>query len=82
MQVFVEKTSELIRKMTVSVPEAVVQEKMAERLKSLARSVKIDGFRPGKVPQHVVKKMYGDRVRGEIATDLIKETYFDALQNF
>ena len=81
MQVSVEKTSELIRKMTVSVPEAVVQEKMAERLKSLARSVKIDGFRPGKVPQHVVKKMFGDRVRGEIATDLIKETYFDALQN-
>jgi trigger factor len=47
MQVSVEKTSELSRKMTVSVPEAVVQEKMAERLKSLARSVKIDGFRPG-----------------------------------
>ena len=81
MQVSVEKTSELIRKMTVSVPEAVVQEKMAERLKSLARSVKIDGFRPGKVPQHVVKKMFGDRVRDEIATDLIKETYSDALQN-
>ena len=80
MQVSVEKTSELIRKMTVSVPEAVVQEKMAERLKSLARSVKIDGFRPGKVPQQVVKKMYGDRVRDEIATDLIKETYYDALQ--
>ncbi|MDD1635737.1 MAG: trigger factor [Methylococcaceae bacterium] len=71
----------LSRKMTVSVPEAVVQEKMAERLKSLARSVKIDGFRPGKVPQHVVKKMYGDRIRGEIASELIKATYYDALQD-
>jgi trigger factor len=81
MQVSVEKTSELSRKMTVSVPEAVVQEKMAERLKSLARSVKIDGFRPGKVPQHVVKKMYGDRIRGEIASELIKATYYDALQD-
>ena len=81
MQVSVEKTSELSRKMTVSVPEAVVQEKMAERLKSLAREVKIDGFRPGKVPQHVVKKMFGDRVRGEIASDLIKATYYDALQD-
>jgi len=80
MQVSVEKTSELSRKMTVSVPEAVVQEKIAERLKSLARSVKIDGFRPGKVPQHVVKKMYGDRIRGEIASELIKATYYDALQ--
>jgi trigger factor len=80
MQVSVEKTSELSRKMTVSVPEAVVQEKMAARLKSLAREVKIDGFRPGKVPQQVVKKMFGDRVRGEIASDLIKETYYDALE--
>lgn len=81
MQVSVEKTSELSRKMTVSVPEAVVQEKMAERLKSLTRSVKIDGFRPGKVPQHVVKKMFGDRIRGEIASELIKATYYDALQD-
>ncbi|NTW07686.1 MAG: trigger factor, partial [Syntrophaceae bacterium] len=81
MQVSVEKTSELSRKMTVSVPEEVVQEKMAARLKSLAREVKIDGFRPGKAPQHVVKKMYGDRVRGEIASDLIQSTYFKALED-
>ncbi len=80
MQVSVEKTSELSRKMTVSVPEEVVQEKMAARLKSLAHSVKIDGFRPGKVPQHVVVKMYGDRVRGEITGDLIQSTYYEALQ--
>jgi len=80
MQVSVEKTSELSRKMTVSVPEEVVQEKMAARLKSLAHSVKIDGFRPGKVPQHVVVKMYGERVRGEIAGDLIQSTYYEALQ--
>ena len=81
MQVSVEKTSELSRKMTVSVPEEVVQEKMAARLKSLAREVKIDGFRPGKVPQHVVNKMYGDKVRGEITGDLIQSTYYEALQN-
>lgn len=81
MQVSVEKTSELSRKMTVSVPEAVVQEKMAARLKSLAREVKVDGFRPGKVPQHVVKKMFGERIRNEIAGDLIQTTYYEALQN-
>ena len=80
MQVSVEKTSELTRKMTVTVPEEVVQEKIAARLKSLAREVKIDGFRPGKVPQHVINKMYGDRVRAEIADDLIKATYYEALQ--
>jgi trigger factor len=81
MQVSVEKTSELSRKMTVSVPETAVQEKMAERLKTLAREVKIDGFRPGKVPQHVVTKMYGGKVRDEITGDLIQSTYFEALQS-
>ncbi|NOS89904.1 MAG: trigger factor [Methylococcaceae bacterium] len=80
MQVSVEKTSELSRKMTVIVPEAVVQEKMAARLKSLARNAKVDGFRPGKVPAHVVKKLFGERVRGEIAGDLIKDTYYSALK--
>jgi trigger factor len=81
MQVSVEKTSELSRKMTVSVPESVVQEKIAERLKTLAKQVKIDGFRPGKVPQNVVNKMYGERIRGEVAGDLIQSTYYDALRD-
>ncbi len=80
MQVSVEKTSELSRKMTVSLPEEMIQEKMEARFKSLAREVKIDGFRPGKVPVRVVKKMYSDRVRGEITGDLIQSTYFEALQ--
>jgi trigger factor len=66
MQVSVEKTSELSRKMIVTVPEDIVQGKVNERLKSLAREVKIDGFRPGKVPQKVVQKMYGARVKEEI----------------
>ncbi|MGZ5051146.1 MAG: trigger factor [Methylobacter sp.] len=80
MQVSVEKTSELSRKMTVSVPEEIVQEKIEARLKSLARNVKVDGFRPGKVPQHVIKKMYGDRVRGEVVGDLVQDTYFEAIK--
>ena len=79
MQVSVEKTSELSRKMIVSVPENVVQEKMAARLKSLAKQVKIDGFRPGKAPQQVVNKLYGERVRDEVTGDLIQSTYFEAL---
>ena len=80
MQVSVEKTSELSRKMTITVPEDIVQDKVDERLKSVAREVKIDGFRPGKVPQKVVKKMYGARVREEITGDLIQTHYVNALQ--
>ncbi len=80
MQVSVEKTSELSRKMTVSIPDAVLQEKMETRFKKLAREVKIDGFRPGKVPVSIVKKQFGERVKGEVAGDLIQSTYFEALQ--
>jgi trigger factor len=80
MQVSVEKTSELSIKMTVSVPEAVVQQKTADRIKSLAGKVKLDGFRPGKVPQQVVKKMYGEKVRAEVCEELLKTSYSDALK--
>lgn len=81
MEVSVEKTSELSRKMIVSIAEDVVQNKVNERLKSLAREVKIDGFRPGKVPQKVVQKMYGARVKEEITGDLIQTNYVQALQD-
>ncbi len=80
MQVSVEKTSELSRKMTVSIPDAMLQEKMETRFKKLAREVKVDGFRPGKVPVSMVKKLYGERVKGEVAGDLIQSTYFEALE--
>jgi trigger factor len=80
MQVSVEKTSELSRKMTVSIPESVVQEKMDAQFKKLAREVKVDGFRPGKVPVSMVKKLYGDRVKSDVTGDLIQSTYFEALQ--
>jgi trigger factor len=46
----------------------------------LARQAKVDGFRPGKVPLGVIKKMYADRVRAEVSSDLIQSTYVDALQ--
>ncbi len=80
MQVSVEKTSELSRKMTVSLSEEMLKEKMDARYKSLAREVKIDGFRPGKVPVAVVKKMYEDRVKGEVTGDLVQSSYYEALQ--
>ena len=81
MQVSVEKTSELSRKMTVSIPEEVIAEKMDARIKSLAHEVKLDGFRPGKVPQHVIKKRFGARLRGEISGDLIQSSYFEAIED-
>ena len=81
MQVSVEKTSELSRKMTVTLPEEMVQEKISQRLNSMAKHAKVDGFRPGKVPHHVIKKMFGASVRQDVAGDLIESTYPEALQS-
>ena len=81
MQVSVEKTSELSRKMTVCLPNEAIQNKINAQLKSLTKSVKIDGFRPGKVPLQVIKKRYGEQVKSEVYGDLIQEYYPLALQD-
>ena len=81
MQVSVETTSGLSRKITVSVPEEKIMQKVASRLQSLSSKVKVDGFRPGKVPQAVMRKRYGQQVREEILTDLIQSSFSDALRD-
>ncbi len=80
MQISVEQTSELGRKMTVTLPESAVQAQMAPRLKKAASEARVDGFRRGKVPQSVVIKMYGLQIRDEIKSDLIQSSYADALK--
>lgn len=80
MQVSVKEVSELGRKITVSFSEQAVQEKVEERLKSLARKVKINGFRPGKVPLNTVKKMYAQQAQQEVTGDLIESTLFEVLK--
>ncbi|MDD5754506.1 MAG: trigger factor family protein, partial [Methylococcales bacterium] len=76
MQVSVEQTSELGRKMTVTLPESLVQAQMTPRLQKIAKEARIDGFRRGKVPLTVVTKMYSAQVRDEIVSDLIQSSYF------
>jgi trigger factor len=81
MQVSVETTSELSRKITVSVPEEKIRQQVESRLQSLSGNVKIDGFRPGKVPQTIVRKRYGQQVREEVLTDLIRSSFAEAVQD-
>lgn len=81
MQVSVEKTSELSRKLTISVPENIIQEKVDARIKSLGQSLKIHGFRPGKVPLHVVKKMYNSQVQDEVINEFINRSYQETIKN-
>lgn len=80
MQVSVETTTGLERRMTVQLPADQIDQQVASKLKQLARSVRLAGFRPGKVPLNVVEKRYGARVRQEAANELIASSYPEALQ--
>jgi len=66
--------------MTVQIPAEQIDQQVESKLQQLARSVRLDGFRPGKVPLSVVKKRYEGKVRQETAGELIASSYEQALQ--
>ena len=80
MQVSVEQTSNLGRKLTITVPNALVEDAFDTRLNELAKTAKIDGFRPGKVPTRVLKMRYGVSLREEVITEVVKNSFRDALE--
>lgn len=79
MQVSVEATGGLERRMTVQVPEERVEKEVEGRLQRLARTAKLKGFRPGKVPMNVVKSHYGAQVRQEVVGDVIQSSFYEAV---
>ena len=79
MEVSVEQSGELERKMTVAVAEDVILGKVQDRLQELRKTVRIDGFRPGKVPPNVVKRRFGARVREEVLGELLRSSIVDAI---
>lgn len=81
MQVSVETTSGLSRKMTVQVPEEVIQEKVGQKLQSYGKNVRVDGFRPGKVPARVIKSKFGADARNEVISELLQSSFYEALTN-
>lgn len=80
MQVSVETTNGLERRMVVQVPASRLDGEVDNRLRNLARTVRMDGFRPGKVPLKVVEKRYGADVRQEVINEVLQQTYGEALQ--
>ncbi|WP_420553804.1 trigger factor [Neptuniibacter marinus] len=80
MQVSVETTSGLERLMTISVPAERIDQDVTKRIQQTARTVKIDGFRPGKVPVKVVKQRYGKGIREEVLGQVVQESFYQALQ--
>ena len=78
MAVAVETLDKLERKMTLSLPVGTIQSEVTARLKKLARTVKMDGFRPGKVPMNVVAQRYGYSVQYEVMNDKVGEAFYTA----
>lgn len=80
MQVSLETTSGLERRLTVGVPAAQIENEVENRLKQAARSVSIKGFRKGKVPLSVVKQRFGAGIRQEVVGDVISRSFYAAVQ--
>ena len=79
MQVSIETTGGLERRMTVGVPKEGIEPKVKKRLQSLAHQTKINGFRPGKVPMKVVEQRYGQKVRQEILGEILQSSFSEAI---
>ena len=79
MQVSVETTGGLERRITVQVPADRIDQEVGSRLESMSRTVRLDGFRPGKVPVRVIEQKYGTQVRQEIIEQVINSTLQEAL---
>lgn len=80
MQVSVETTTGLERQLTVVVPADRVDSDVAKRVQQTARTVRLDGFRPGKVPVKVVKKRYGQGIRQEVIGEVVQQSFYEAIQ--
>ena len=79
MQVSVESTTGLERRLTVEVPEEGVEREVGTRLDDLMRSARIPGFRPGKAPMKVVARRFGAAVRDEVVGELVRTSFADAI---
>jgi trigger factor len=79
MQVSVETTGALERRIEVLVPAERVEKAIDERLQKLSRTVRLKGFRPGKVPVKVVRQQFGQQVRQEVLGDVMQSTFAEAI---
>jgi trigger factor len=80
MQVSIETTSGLERRMTIVVPSEAFEEKIQQKLQETARRVRLDGFRPGKVPLREVRRRFGQAVRQEVAGELMQNSFLEAVR--
>ncbi|MFK8015517.1 MAG: trigger factor, partial [Gammaproteobacteria bacterium] len=80
MQVTVEESNNLERKLRIQVPAETIEKEITERLQKVGRNVKIKGFRPGKVPPKVLRQHYGASVRREVVGEMMQNSYLQAVR--
>jgi trigger factor len=81
MQVQVESIGNLERRMTLRLPAEAIESQVGGRLREIARTARIKGFRPGKVPTKVVEQRYGQQVRAEVLDGLLREGFDSAIRD-
>ena len=81
MQANLETVAGLERRLNISVPAQEIDTEVSTRLKRLAQTVKMHGFRPGKVPYRVVQQQYGTQVRNEVLADRLQKCFGDAVRD-
>lgn len=79
MQVSVESTSTLERKVRVELPEDRISSAVSDRLQNMTKTTKVQGFRPGKVPLKVIQGRYGEQVRNEVVGELVQSSLYEAI---
>jgi trigger factor len=79
MQVSVESIGKLERRMQVQVPAERVSEEIAARLKSISRTARLNGFRPGKAPLKVIRQQFGSQIHREVIGELLQSSYAEAV---
>ncbi len=79
MQVSVETTSGLERKLTIAVEAKKIDDAALVKMKELARTQRLNGFRPGKIPLNVIKKRFGDHVRQDIISEIMQRSFYEAI---
>ena len=77
----VETLGSLERRVSMSVPTAEIEKQVDERLKKMARNVRMPGFRPGKVPMKLIAQTYGPQVRSEVLGDAVQKAFSDAVRD-
>ncbi|MCG8324578.1 MAG: trigger factor [Thiotrichales bacterium] len=79
MEVSLENTGALERRLQIAVPEEQLVSKIQSRLENLSRTTRVQGFRPGKVPMKVIRSRYGEQVRQEVVSEVVQSSFQEAI---